>query len=394
MKNMNQSNNRNKNNKSNNKMKNIDIIGNMLQPEKIIKNGNNNKDVEDNYKLRKNVQRQAKKGKIGIEITNAPYKNIIKDKIPNKKVDEIEEKDLIVHTVIRGTGGDDDLSIFNAELEIKKEEDNKINDELKIEFDIENYDKHKKKFDYKETFIKNLAFEQNTFDESKEDYIEFYKQKQKEAEDGLKLCDKVLENFIDEGFISKNELPLEKIQIENEGEFDLKSIMANVLTDKIYDFSNDKKETTMKKSIEKTAEKISNKIPNITNSTTIENPPNKTKIKLKSSKKIINSLTDQSAKIENVNSTVKKSMQPITKTSNISSQKETTTSIKPNVPLTKLTTQTINSTISSKPKSTTIKVKVPVSELEILKKQYEANNSILTTPVNSQKNGIKKIINV
>jgi SAM-dependent methyltransferase len=53
---------------------------------------------------------------------------------------------------------------FDKDLKRKEEEGTKINDELQIEFHIDNYDKHKKKFEYKETFIKNLAFEENTFD--------------------------------------------------------------------------------------------------------------------------------------------------------------------------------------------------------------------------------------
>ncbi|XWV26528.1 hypothetical protein QJ857_gp0539 [Tupanvirus soda lake] len=221
-----------KNNQTNSKKKNVNIIEEMLKPiniTKIKKEGQGNKDVESNYKVRKDVQKNAKKGKINIKMTNAPYKNIIKDKIINKKVEDVTENDILVHKSIHGI--DDDRDKFNTELKQKEDEKEKINDELKIEFNIENYDKHKKKFEFKETFIKNLAFEQNTFDESKQDYIEFYKQKQKEAEEGVKLCDQVLSNLVDEGIISKEELPTESPEAQNNGELDLKKIIGNIQTD-------------------------------------------------------------------------------------------------------------------------------------------------------------------
>ena len=209
-----------------NKSKYGNIIEDMLKPQKILKD---NKDVESNYKVRKELQKDAIEGKNNIKMTNAPYKNIIKDKIITKKVEEVREEDLLVHKTIRGI--DNNLEKFEKELEIKEKEKEKINDELKIEFHIDNYDKHKKKFEYKETFIRNLAFEENTFDENKQDVIEFYKKQQKEAKEGQKLCDQILYNLVDEGVISKDELPIEGTEVENNTELDLNSIINNIQTD-------------------------------------------------------------------------------------------------------------------------------------------------------------------
>lgn len=206
----------NKKNK-NSKNKGMNIIEEMLKPQIIVKD---NKDVDSNYKKRETQQNK----KIELEeITNAPYKIIIKDKIVTKKVNQVRHSDMLVH---KATNADADKVKFTKDLKKKEIEVEKINDELKIEFNIDNYDKNKKKFDYKETFIKNLAYEQNTFDENKQDYIEFYKKKQKEAEEGQKLCDQILHNIVDEGIITKDELPSEVSEAGNtSADIDLKSII-------------------------------------------------------------------------------------------------------------------------------------------------------------------------
>lgn len=221
-----------------NKSKNINIIQEILKPQKIMKE--QNKDVTSNFQVRKQIQEEAEKGNIGIKITNAPYKSIIKDKIITKKVEDVTKEDLIVHKADKAV--DANLEKFMHDLDTKEKEKRQINDELKIEFSINNYDKHKKKFEYKETFVRNLAFEQNTFDESKQDFIEFYRQKQKEAEEGQKLCDQILRNMVDEGIISKDELPTEQL-IDNNKDIDLGIIIDNI------ELSN--KQVTNKKSISK-----------------------------------------------------------------------------------------------------------------------------------------------
>ncbi len=54
----------------------------MLKPQKIKKD---NKDVESNYKIRENMRQNILKNKFDdFEMTNAPYKSIIKDRIIKK----------------------------------------------------------------------------------------------------------------------------------------------------------------------------------------------------------------------------------------------------------------------------------------------------------------------
>ena len=196
------SNDRRKNKKTNISNKAKNIIEDMLKPQKIVKD---NKDVKNNFKDRENEQELIKKGKKKFDITNAPYKVIIKDKIVTKKVEDVKKEDILVHKSIREI--DADRKRFDTELSTKHIEKEKINDELKIEFNVDNYDTHKKSFEFKQTFIRNMAYEEKTFDQNKEDYIEFYRRKQKEEEDGKKLCDEILLNLVDEGIISKDELP-------------------------------------------------------------------------------------------------------------------------------------------------------------------------------------------
>lgn len=190
-----------KNNPNSNKK--LNIIEEMMLPQKIVKE---NADVEPNFISRKNEYKYAKKNPEVIKITNAPYKSIIKDKIISKSVKDIKEADLIVHKV---TNIDSDIDIFNTERKAKKINLRKINDEIKVDFHIDNYDKHKKKYDYKETFIRNLAFEAGTCDENKQDYIEFYTKRQKESIAGEELCDNVLHKLLESGLIKPEELPVE-----------------------------------------------------------------------------------------------------------------------------------------------------------------------------------------
>ena len=194
-------------NKKNNKHKNssFNIIEQMLTPQTIIK---------DNIDIEENLQKKISQREENIKRTNIPYKIIIKDKIITHELNKDEFGDKII--VHKTTVDDSNIEKFNKELNNKFQEKKKINDELEIEFHIDNYSKHKKNFEYKETFIKNLAFEQNSFDESKHDYIEFYKQKQKEVEEGKKMCDEILRNIDNNNnIIKKEELPTENNNVNN-----------------------------------------------------------------------------------------------------------------------------------------------------------------------------------
>lgn len=186
---------------------NINIIEKMLQAQSV--SDLNNDDVKKNFKQLTTDREKAKKrteetSELEIPITNAPYKTIIKDKIINKPVDKIKEDDLIVH---KSTNLDADIKIFKAEQRAKKKQLKKINKDLDIEFHIDNYDKHKKKYEFKEVFTRNLEYDSNTCAENKQDYIEFYRKKQKEAEAGAELCDRILNDLVNTGLIKPEELP-------------------------------------------------------------------------------------------------------------------------------------------------------------------------------------------
>ena len=133
-------------------------------------------------------------------------KYIIKDRKILKPVDQIVEKDIEIYKVNKEI--DADLEKFQKELDAKEKESQSIRDKLKIEFATENYDKHKENFEYSQTFVRTIPYNAKDYNNNKEDYIRYCSKKQKEAADGLELCDKILRNLGSE-FINKNELPFD-----------------------------------------------------------------------------------------------------------------------------------------------------------------------------------------
>ena len=179
-----------------NREKSKNIIEDMLAPYVVARD---NKDVELNYKHVETSRRE------NIKITNTPYKSIIKDRPINKQVNDVKPDDMIVHKAIKGI--DDNRTIFEKELSNKKANFVKINDELEMEFHPNNYELHKKKFEYKETFIRNLGYEEKIFDDNKKDCIDFYNKKQREICQGQQLCDQILHSIVNDDIIDKSELP-------------------------------------------------------------------------------------------------------------------------------------------------------------------------------------------
>ena len=223
---------KNNSNSSSNK-KNIstgkNIIESMLQPIIVLKN--NNKDVGSNYDKLKKIHDDmvSTKGDTGYEITNMPYKCIIRDKIITKKVGDVKAEDLLVHRVIHGI--DNDTKKFTIDEIKKKNELTRINCEIEIEFAKENLDKNKAKFEKTQTFIRNLAYKENIFDDNRKDCIEFYKEQQRKAEEGIMISDSVLTDLIDSGIIDKNELPIDNgSEMDNTdvSDLDLDAIAKNV----------------------------------------------------------------------------------------------------------------------------------------------------------------------
>lgn len=180
---------------------NKNIIKQMLKPVKVDQD---NSDVMNRYEQREAIRKRAMEGDIGIKPTNIAYKPIVKDEV-NKPIEEMTKEDLIVHRVVQGV--DNDKKVLKKEFRAKNDIREKTNESLAIEFSIENYDRHKKAFEYNEAFIRNMAYEEKIFEDNKADCIEFYKRKQKEMEGNETLIDGVLRKLLDTGAISKDEIP-------------------------------------------------------------------------------------------------------------------------------------------------------------------------------------------
>lgn len=169
------------------------IIEELLQPEKIEKGGGRIKNAFETEKNERNKE---------ILPTNKGYKIIIKDKFVEKNYKD--DKELIIHKI-----SDQDKNAENFEKDVikKKSEIEKINDEINIDYAEENMDFHKKKYEYKDSLIKQLDVESKNFSNHKDDYIEFYRKKQREAERDNKLCESIFSKLLDTGIIKHDELP-------------------------------------------------------------------------------------------------------------------------------------------------------------------------------------------
>jgi len=199
------------------------IFDEMFKPEETK---GDNRDITKHYKEREKNYAQK------IEPENIPYKIIIKDKPAPKKVKT--GNDLMVH---KSTLLDSDIKKFELDLAQKKQEKKKINQELAINFSDDKRDVHQENFDIDGTYIKNASYTSNTFNENKEDYVEFYRKCQREAEEGKEMCDQIINKLLDTGLIKTEELPTEIINVSPiETNFNVKS-------DEILELSSNKSQT-------------------------------------------------------------------------------------------------------------------------------------------------------
>lgn len=177
----------------------VNVIEQILKPVDI-KNVRNNDDVMFNYTAKKRIRDQTG----DIEYVDTQYKSIIKQPL-NKPLSELKPEDLIIHKVDKKVDGD--LSLFNKDLETKTHARKQDSLVLKQEYSDKNYSKHRKAFEYNESFIVNMAYEEKIFDDNKQDCIAFYQKKQRELEEGRKTCDQVLRDLMNKGLISEDEIP-------------------------------------------------------------------------------------------------------------------------------------------------------------------------------------------
>jgi hypothetical protein len=168
------------------------IIEELLKPVSVSKKSN--PDVPVTYENESTTRKTEKH-----QITNKPYKTIIKN-IAQKEI--VNKEDLTVHIVTNK-----DKIGMDVEYDKFKEKVKEVDVEIKLEYAPDKYDKHKKDFEYKKSYVDRLKMDAPTHEDLKSDQIEFYKHHQKEMETGKEQCDKILYSLIDSGLLKKEEIP-------------------------------------------------------------------------------------------------------------------------------------------------------------------------------------------
>lgn len=176
------------NHQTTNDVKSTDLIKELLKPVQIRKGCANN-EVQSNYNARHDILINAKNGKMEI--------------IPKQScLDKSNSHCLPAHKIIKGLS--DNLIQFNQDLERLQAERMAENDQLEIEFGIDNYAKHKKTFESKNSFIKNLTY--NRLNENnKLDCIQFYKQQEAQTQMNNQLMNEVFQ-LINDPLAPKNSI--------------------------------------------------------------------------------------------------------------------------------------------------------------------------------------------
>lgn len=169
------------------------IIQELLKPQEIDKK--NNKEVERNEEILEKMRKDIK-----YTITNQPYKNIIKDADYNKKIQDA--KDLIIYIMKI-----EDKSPELLDREFKKLEKmfEDMDVEIKLDYAPDKKMEHKKKFDYRHNYVTRLVHEAKQHGDIKEDMIDFYKNKQIEAEKDKEKCDEILRKLNELGETNDND---------------------------------------------------------------------------------------------------------------------------------------------------------------------------------------------
>lgn len=184
---------------------NGNLIEALLKPQVIEKD---NSDMKGRFETAKKVIDETFRGDNHDEMkkamTNIPYKLIMDKHRITKDVNYVATEDFIAHKTVKEI--DANIDDFNKDLKIKEKEKKDINDELEIEFHIDNYSRHKKNFEHNESYIRNVAYKEKDFDESRQDSLDFYKKLQQKAEAGRKLCDEILMSM-DESIVHRDEIP-------------------------------------------------------------------------------------------------------------------------------------------------------------------------------------------
>ncbi len=187
---------------------NNNLLENFFKPEKIVKN---NSDVMKKYEelieskktekiiLPQQLNNTQLNNKNVIVITNAPYKNIIKNTVVPNKIES--SKDLIVHKV----SNEDKKGLMDA-LTLLKNNINNLNEKNKEVYAPEKLYKHKEEFDARTIYIKNIVSDISTQTDLKEETIEYLKNLQLEQESKKKQKDDILKSMRELEIFTNNEL--------------------------------------------------------------------------------------------------------------------------------------------------------------------------------------------
>lgn len=188
---------------------------NLLTPIKIKEN---NKDVAKKFNERKkHLKREKYRKQIidqhtnqEIKIDNTPYKQIMVDKkyggtdYKKKHTKKSFNKDVVVHKV---TKKDKDIKKFKEDLEQKEKKILKQDNTLKKIYSSEQEEEHKKKFEYRKTYVYRTSDNNSsTHNELKDDKIDYYEKRQKEWEKNNIKVNNIINDLKNNGILTKDQI--------------------------------------------------------------------------------------------------------------------------------------------------------------------------------------------
>lgn len=138
----------------------MNIIDAILQPENVKVD---NQDIEYKFQTLMNKRQQ------NIKPENIPYKLLDPSHAIQKPVDKVTPDDLIIEKVNKLTPLEKQR--LNAQLKTYQQERQAMDEELDIEFHIDNYDKNKARYEYQHTFDTQASTAPAT-----QDVVQFYRQ--------------------------------------------------------------------------------------------------------------------------------------------------------------------------------------------------------------------------
>lgn len=191
-----------------NKIDKEKIRESVIQPIKLARD---NKDVEKKYSTFQ-TEYKPHLQKLYQSRTNQPYKNIIKDEkyiknflctpVPKSDTERKKlQKRMVVHRVTNADkeGVDEEYDHLVSQLE-------RHNDELKVLYSASKELEHKKKFEYNHKYKYRIKYDPSEHSKMKKDRIAYYKKQQKKAEEGNQKYLEIVENLLNTGFFTEEEL--------------------------------------------------------------------------------------------------------------------------------------------------------------------------------------------